>query len=111
VPTWVTPFPRPRALKLARSALMLVWHLARSDRDSSLVVLGLSAPVIDIVGALQPQQIDRIAERHCAFLRPRWEDRPSVWRRLLCGAATQEAARTFTLRALQLTWDAARPRP
>jgi hypothetical protein len=103
MPTCTMRFPRQRALKLARSALMLIWHLARTDRDSSLVLMGLSAPVIEIVRTLRPQQVDRIAERQVARLRPRWEDRPAVWRQLLANAADNgEVARGFTLRALQL---------
>ena len=106
---WLAPPPRARAVKLARAALTLAWHLARTDLESSLVLMGLTAPVIEIVGALQPQQLDRIAELQSAHLRPRWEDGPSVWRQLLLGASIDShQSRAFALRTLQLTWASAR---
>jgi len=107
--TWLTSFPRNRAVRLARSTLMLAWHLAGTDPASCLALLGLSSPVIEIVGALQPQQIERIAERQGTCLRPRWEDRPSVWRHLLSAADDHAAAQGFTVRALQLSCAPARP--
>ena len=33
---------RARALELARSTLMLAWHMARTDRESSLIEIGMS---------------------------------------------------------------------
>ncbi|MGH8254606.1 MAG: hypothetical protein ACRET0_00120 [Steroidobacteraceae bacterium] len=105
---WLTAFPRTRVIKVARSTLTLAWHLARTDPASSRVLMGMSTPVMQTIATLQPQQLDRIAESQCLRLRPRWEDRPSVWRQLLAGVATDQAsARAFTIRALQLSWGTA----
>ena len=84
---------------------MLAWHLARTDRDTSTVLMGLTMPVIDVLALLQPQQIDRLAERYFAHIRPRWEDQPSVWRQLLSTqTSSPSTGRAFTLRVLQLSW-------
>ena len=104
-----SPFPREDAVELSRATLMLAWHLSRADLASCLILLGLSLPVARIVGTLRPKQIDQIAESHYARLRPRWEDRPSVWQQLLSGTETDQASmRTFAIRALELSWASAR---
>ena len=102
---WLSPFPRASATKLVRSALMLAWHLARSERQSCLVAMGMSPSVTATIALMQPQQIDKIAERHAGRLRLRWEDRPYVWRELLSTASGgDESRRAFALYALQLTF-------
>jgi len=84
---------------------MLAWHTARTDADSALVLLGISPLVAEAISTLRLQDIDRIADRHYRRLRPRWEDRPAVWRQLLtCSRETDvDAAHEFVLHALQLT--------
>lgn len=103
--TWLSQFPRTPSIKLARSALMLAWHLARTERESCPVLLGMSPSVTEAMAGMQPPQIDKIAEHHYAHLRPRWEDRPDVWRELLStGEGDVAIARAFALYAMQLTW-------
>jgi hypothetical protein len=111
-PTWTTALPRLNSLKLARPALVLAWHLARTDRESCLIAMGMSAAVIDVVRLLQLQQIEAIAEQQCTRLRPRWEDRPALWRQLLATAATgQPKTRDFVLHALQMSGSASPAQP
>ena len=100
LPTRNLNLPRVSALKLARSTLMLAWHLARADRESSLIAMGMSGPVIAQLTVLQPRQMERIGERHYSQLRPRWEDHINLWLQLICGAHEQGGMRAFTLRAL-----------
>jgi hypothetical protein len=103
--SWLVPFPRAAAMKLARATLTLAWHTVRTDTEATLVLLGISPPVAEHIASLRLQDIDRIAERHYRRLRPRWEDRPAVWRQLLaCSRETDvNAAHEFVLHALQLT--------
>ena len=35
-------------------------------------------------------EIDRIAQKRFRHVRPRWDDRPAVWRRLLLAAETDD---------------------
>ena len=103
--SWLVHFPRATVTKLARATLTLAWHTARTDTDATLVLLGMSHSVAEAIATLRLSDIDRIADRHFRRLRPRWEDRPAVWRQLLtCARETDvDAAHEFVLHALQLT--------
>jgi hypothetical protein len=109
---WLSPFPRAAATKLSRETLMLAWHTVRTDPEASVVLLGITPAVARQLRSLRLQDIDRIAEQHCRKVRPRWEDRPSVWRQLLiCAKSTEvETAHDFVLHALQLTASTALPK-
>lgn len=101
--TWLTAFPRQRAVALTRAALVLAWYTARTDRDAAVALFGLAPPVSDLIATLPLPHIDRVADRHFRQLRPRWEDRPAVWRQLLISVrAGPEATGDFALRGLQL---------
>jgi hypothetical protein len=91
---------------------MLAWHTVRTDTEASVVLLGITPAVARQLRTLRLQEIDRIAEQHCRKVRPRWEDRPSVWRQLLmCARSTEvETAHDFVLHALQLTASTALPK-
>lgn len=97
-------FPARAAMNLARSTLVLSWHGIRADRTRASLMLGISRPVTDIIASLTLTDLDRIAERRFRRLRPRWEDRPALWRRLLLSVETADfrREREFNLRALQL---------
>jgi hypothetical protein len=109
--SWLVHFPRATLTKLARATLTLAWHTARTDTDATLVLLGIGQPVADAIATLRLCDIDRIADKHFRRLRPRWEDRPAVWRQLLACARESDvdAAHEFVLHALQLTAAAALP--
>ncbi len=97
-------FPRAGAVHLARVALTLAWHSVRADPHAARVCLGMRAPVSDIMGRLSLTDIARIAERRFHDVRPRWEDRPDLWRKLLLAARSSDFRRTLyvNLRGLQL---------
>jgi hypothetical protein len=101
---WLTPLPPKLTTKLARSTLVLAWHTARVDQEAALLLLGLSRPVADLIAGLHLPDVDRISERHYQYLRPRWDNQPSVWKHLLDASRTgdQTASTAFVLRGLQL---------
>ena len=109
---WLSPFPRATTTKLSRAILMLAWHTVRTDAETSVVLLGIAPAVARLLRSLRLQDIDRIAEQHFRRVRPRWEDRPGVWRQLLiCAKSTEvEIAHDFVLHALQLTASTALPK-
>ena len=109
---WLSPFPRAAATTLSRATLMLAWHTVRTDSEASVVLLGITPAVARLLRSLRLQDIDRIAEHHYRRVRPRWEDRPSVWRQLLfCAKSTEvDTAHDFVLHALQLTAITALPK-
>lgn len=108
---WPVPFPRGMAMKLARATLMLAWHTARTNTEATRVLLGISPAMSEIISTLRLRDIDRISDRHFRRLRPRWEDRPAVWRQLLACSRENDvnSAHEFVLHALQLTAASALP--
>ncbi len=97
-------FPRPSALQLARSTLTLAWHSVRADRDAAGVMLGMNSAVSSLIASLSLTEIDLIVERRFRHVRPRWDDRPSVWLQLLRASQNENIrqARDFNVRGLQL---------
>lgn len=103
LPSWRGCFPKPAAVGLARATLMLVWHSVRSSPESA-VLLGLLPEVAKLIADLSLTDIDSIVERRFQHVRPRWEDRPAAWRRLLMAAESADFRKTreFNLYSLQL---------
>jgi len=89
---------------LARRALVLGWHLARSNRLAARVALGMTPACADRVGRLRLQDLEALAESEPGRIRVRWEDRTEFWRSLLRAARTERAAALTSLqmRGLQL---------
>jgi hypothetical protein len=96
-------FPRSSARALARATLSAAWHALRADRHVQLR-FGMLPAVAGIIETLGLTELERLAEKRYRFLRPRWDDRPGVWRHLLESVATADfrRGREFNLRALQL---------
>jgi hypothetical protein len=97
-------FPAPSARPLARATLVLAWHSVRADRIAASALLGLSRPVAEIIAGLTLEELDWIAERRFRTLRPRWEDRPEQWRKLLLSAEGSDfrRGREFNVQSLKL---------
>ncbi|MEO7805517.1 MAG: hypothetical protein ABIT36_02575 [Steroidobacteraceae bacterium] len=87
-----------------RRVLMYGWHLARAHRQIARVVFGMTPAAAQYIAALTLTNLDRIAERHTHWLRPRWETHPQIWRQLLtcAGDADRGALQQATLHGLQL---------
>ena len=103
-PPWRGSFPRPSAIQLARATLLLAWNSLRVDPATTQILLGLTTPVAEVIVALRLDEIDRIARTRFRHIRPRWDDRPAVWQRLLIAAqkGDEELLTEFNLHALQL---------
>lgn len=97
-------FPRIGGQQLARSTLFLAWHAVRSEPAAASVMLGLSAEVQSEIARLSLHDIDCIAVKRHADLRPRWETEPQLWRQLLRAAQSGDyrIARAVNIRGLQL---------
>ncbi|MDE2220947.1 MAG: hypothetical protein KGJ52_11280, partial [Gammaproteobacteria bacterium] len=104
------PLPTP----LLRRALLFAWHLARANRLAACVALGMSAPCAALVAACRFADLEALAERRPAWIRPRWDDRPEVWQAWLAAAAEESprALESLQLWGLQmLAADATARRP
>jgi hypothetical protein len=102
-PTWQGAFPRPAAAQLADWTLSFAWHKVRSA-PHELCLLGITTDVANGIAQLPITEIAPVAERYLRYVRPRWEDRPAVWRRLLLSAQSEDTfrARDFSLYGIQL---------
>jgi hypothetical protein len=100
---WQGTFARGGGIQLAYAALLLAWHTAHAAPDQ-VSLLGMTTEVSDTIAELPITVLDQLAKRHYKHLRPRWEDRPAVWRRLLASAQTEDIrrARDFALYGIQL---------
>lgn len=89
---------------LVRRALLLGWHLARTNRLAARVVLGMSGPAAHRLASSRLQELESIAERAAGGVRPRWEQQPRVWQQLLRVARRGPPLqlRAVQLRGLQL---------
>jgi hypothetical protein len=89
---------------LVRRMLVLAWHLARANPLAARITLGMSDACISLIAARSIAELERLAETRPDWVRPRWEDRPEVWRQLLLAAANgpELRLRQLQLRGLQL---------
>ena len=103
-PPWRGSFPRPSAIQLAHRALLLAWNSLRTDPATAQVLLGMTEPVAEIILNLTLDEIVHIAQARFRHVRPRWDDRPATWRRLVLAAQTADAdlLHEFNVQALQL---------
>ena len=103
-PQWRVSFPRRSAVPLAHATLMLAWNSLRTDSPTARVLLGMAQSVSHRIAGLRFDEIERIAHKRYRHVRPRWDDRPAVWRRLLLAAQSDDAKLmgAVSLHALQL---------
>ncbi|MBB6095010.1 hypothetical protein HNQ60_003897 [Povalibacter uvarum] len=97
-------FPGKIAGELMRETLMLAWSTVAFDRGAASILLGMTPSVSAVIAGLGPQDVERIATRHSPHLRPRWEDFPAFWGKLLAAAhdSDEEALHEIHLHGAQL---------
>ncbi len=90
--------------ELMREALMLAWSTVAFDRNAASILLGMTPAVAAIIAEFGPHDVERIAARYCRHLRPRWEDFPAFWGKLLLAAqdGDEAALRLIHLHGAQL---------
>ncbi len=105
-------FTVPRTIPVTRLVLTYAWHLVRSESVAARLFLGMSTRCAESVAACTLRQVIQLAESEPHLLRPRWTDRPEVWRELLIAASGGEpsALERFRIRGLQLLAAEARGR-
>jgi hypothetical protein len=96
--------PRTVSVVYARLLLQYAWHLARTAPLTAGLVAGMSPGAAAVMRDCRVEQLDPMAERAAAWLRPRWANAPALWDDLLLAAhpdASGSLARTVALRAVQ----------
>lgn len=82
---------RPMPTPLIRRVLLLAWHLARANRLTARLALGMSAECAQLLAGCRLADLEWFAEQRPAFVRPRWEDRPELWHALMAAAASEKS--------------------
>jgi hypothetical protein len=109
-PAYSSFFTVPAALEAARLVFTYAWHLASTQPAAARLFLGMPAPCAAAITRCSLRQMYALAERHPEWLRPRWSDRPEIWRELLAAAATGEGSALERARLHGLTLLAAEVR-
>jgi hypothetical protein len=89
---------------LVRRTLVLAWHLARSNRVTARVILGMSALSAERIATARLADLEALAELAPGWIVPRWEAQPNVWRQLIAAACRGQPLllRQAQLRGVQL---------
>jgi hypothetical protein len=97
-------FDDPAGAELGRRALILGWHLAQANPFAARIALGMSARCTGLIAASRLQDLEQLVSVRPHWMRPRWDDRPQVWRQLLQAAIEGPVSRLrlLQLRGLQL---------
>ena len=83
-------FTVPGANAVIRRVLQYSRELARNHNVAARMLLGMPAHCATLIAGCTLRQIDDLAERHPAWLRPRWPNRVQVWREFLVTAQLGE---------------------
>ncbi len=99
------PPPRVEHIALARVALVLGWHAARTDVGATLLLFGFAPSVAVEMAALALHEVEALAPFCVAPLRLRWKHQPLLWQQILTPAAysSVDTVRGFVMHAVQLT--------
>ena len=84
-------FTLPRAVEVLRHVLTYAWHLSHSHSPAARLLLGMAPRCAELIGTCTLRQVTLLAESRPHWLRPRFSDRVSIWRELLCCARNGDA--------------------
>ena len=99
------PPPRTEHIALARVALVLGWHAARTDIGATLLLFGFAPSVALEIAALALHEVEALAPSCVTPLSLRWKHQPLLWQQILTPAAysSVDTVRGFVMHAVQLT--------
>jgi hypothetical protein len=78
-----TVFTREAAAPLLREILMEAWSTGRTLPRTTALFFGMAPGVTQAITRMSVLEIDRLVANHAQYLRPRWENRGTFWRRLV----------------------------
>lgn len=92
------------APELVRRAVVLGWHLARTNPFAARITLGMSPQCAQLISRTRLRDLELLMERRAQSSQLRWEDRPAVWRQLLQAATAgpDGVLESLQLRGVQL---------
>ncbi|HEV7432735.1 MAG TPA: hypothetical protein VGN77_06795 [Steroidobacteraceae bacterium] len=88
---------------LLRRVLLLAWHMARANRTNARIALGMSGLCARAVAGWRLADLEALAERRPAWIRPRWDQHGDFWCAWLTAAASEspQSLERFHLWGLQ----------
>jgi hypothetical protein len=89
--------PRKLAVEMMYDALVVTWHAARLDGRVAATLFAMTPKVLAVVAKLGLRHLRQMAEHHHRELRPRWEQLPTFWGRLLSAACSGDHETLFDL--------------
>jgi hypothetical protein len=97
-------FRSRQGIALVRRTLVLAWHLARANPFGARILLGMAAACAPCIAASRLEDLEELAELCPAWVAPRWEAQPHIWRQLVHAARSGQVSqlRQAQLRGLQL---------
>ncbi|MEJ1961810.1 MAG: hypothetical protein WDO56_09775 [Gammaproteobacteria bacterium] len=87
---------------LARALFSFAWQFASSFPDATGIVLGMSGETTAVFANLSLRDLERVILQRGHWVRPRWEEKPDRWLRLLRRAQKDSNPSILGQRALQL---------
>lgn len=92
-------------LSIARSALVVGWHAARTDNTAALLLFNFSPAIAQELATLPLHEIEALAPMCVSPLALRWRANGRLWRELLNPDAygSVDTVRGFVMHAVQLT--------
>jgi hypothetical protein len=106
-------FTVPQTAAVARTVFVYAWSMVVNHSEGAATVLGIHPYCAGLLGSCSVTQVHELAERGCAWLRPRWLKRVQLWRQMLVAAAEDDAVtlERSRMQGLQMlaaeVWDAA----
>jgi hypothetical protein len=79
-------FAKAPAIQLGRATIILLRHSTQIV-GMEACLLGAHPSVLRAISALSLADIERVSERNFSEVRPRWENRPEFWQKVLQAAA------------------------
>lgn len=89
--------PRDRALQLTQATLTLAWTLAQNDPVSASIVFAVPSTLVREIRALGLHLVPAISQKLSSRVRPRWLQKPRIWRYLLDPARLPHSERSAPL--------------
>ena len=77
---------------VAQAVLTFAWHLARCQGAAARLLLAMPAGCVAELARHTLGEVRALALRNPHWLRPRWAQRPGMWREFLAAAASEDAA-------------------
>jgi hypothetical protein len=86
-----------------RHVMLVAWHWSRANLTTAQIALGFTESCARLIASTRLRDLEALAELCPEWIRPRWENRPDIWRQLLSAAPAHPIAlRHLQLRGLQL---------